>query len=627
MGGAGRGLDRLAILAADLCSNLVTTRGETATERDVKPLARPRPTPAQVLPAVTAFLILSAQCFLLVGSIRSKSPTIDEPHHLAIGVSTLASLDFRMCRDDPPLQNMLNAVPVLVLGKPVPPFDTQSWIEGRNYGGLAHAFVEANRGRILDYMWWARLVSVAIALATSTIVFFWAKDLFGVWAAVVCLVVAAFEPTMLAHGRLVTTDALAAFLVAATCYATWRYAEKSTTMNLAAVAVSLGMAMATKHSSLLLWPFVLLVVVARSSRRRPNRNTVLPNRVRRVAFRVTALVAGSGLVLWSLFGFEVGDSVTVDRPPILDPLWSSVYQAGQVICGTVGLQAPFGSPNDPEEWTWAAMRRWLPAFSYWESLVVQAGHARRGHWANFRGDVGRRGWWLYYPVLLVTKTTISFLVLVALGFLLLLGDRRYSWIDRVILAGPPVFLFFVLVFVNRAAIGIRHLLPVFPVLSILAGCVTQWPGGSVRVGRTALKILLGLLLILHAAEAIKSYPHFIPYYNQFARLAGGGFRVATDSNLDWGQDLPLLAKEVERRGIGSLYLIYFGSLDFPSLYGLKWRDPDYSDLCGPGWWAISATCLSGIGSRFTRDDLACFREMDPVAVPGHSIYLFHIPRS
>ena len=53
--------------------------------------------------------------------------------------------------------------------------------------------------------------------------------------------------------------------------------------------------------------------------------------------------------------------------------------------------------------------------------------------------------------------------------------------------------------------------------------------------------------------------------------ARGGLRILGDSNLDWGQDLPALAKwQREQAPDKTLYLAYFGTAD-PRAHGLNYR--------------------------------------------------------
>src|SRR5439155_1205849 len=56
------------------------------------------------------------------------------------------------------------------------------------------------------------------------------------------------------------------------------------------------------------------------------------------------------------------------------------------------------------------------------------------------------------------------------------------------------------------------------------------------------RIAFPLLTLTLAAETLSIYPHFIPFFNRAVGGPDAGAFLLGDSNLDWGQDLPLLAK-------------------------------------------------------------------------------------
>ena len=59
-------------------------------------------------------VLLLVQVWLLRDISRAYSPTADEIFHLPVGMMTLASGDVRLCFDDPPLQNYVNAIPAFL---------------------------------------------------------------------------------------------------------------------------------------------------------------------------------------------------------------------------------------------------------------------------------------------------------------------------------------------------------------------------------------------------------------------------------------------------------------------------------------------------------------------------------
>ena len=118
--------------------------------------------------------LAAIQVWLLYDIGRSSSPTVDAPHHLAVGVMTLASGDVRFCFDDPPLQNYINALPVVLFHQPVQPFESRAWREADSLQSLGKAFLESNRDNYLQLFAAARWGTIFLSVATALLLFWWA---------------------------------------------------------------------------------------------------------------------------------------------------------------------------------------------------------------------------------------------------------------------------------------------------------------------------------------------------------------------------------------------------------------------------------------------------------------------
>lgn len=107
-----------------------------------------------------------------------------------------------------------------------------------------------------------------------------------------------------------------------------------------------------------------------------------------------------------------------------------------------------------------------------------------------------------------------------------------------------------------------------------------------------------------------------------------------DSNLDRGQELVRLRKFMESNGIRSIHLSYFGT-DRPARHGIEydWLPSFALESLTPqrfvgvdvgDWVAISATNLKGV--YFPDPGLyEPFRKVKPVAVIGHSLFIYRMP--
>ena len=82
-------------------------------------------------------------------------------------------------------------------------------------------------------------------------------------------------------------------------------------------------------------------------------------------------------------------------------------------------------------------------------------------------------------------------------------------------------------------------------------------------------VVTALLLLGLAIENAAAYPDYIPFFNVAAGGEQGRARLLSDSNIDWGQDLPAFAQwQWKNPGIPIL-MYYFGGGD-PKYYGIHY---------------------------------------------------------
>ena len=107
-----------------------------------------------------------------------------------------------------------------------------------------------------------------------------------------------------------------------------------------------------------------------------------------------------------------------------------------------------------------------------------------------------------------------------------------------------------------------------------------------------------------------------------------------DSNIDWGQDLNLLADYIDMNDVDPLYVSYFGASD-PTYYGIDKprlfeEDGTPIDFApanpAPGRYAISVNHLHA-ATVDSPDLFDSFRNLEPIGRLGYSIYIYEIPES
>src|SRR6185312_16907033 len=122
-------------------------------------------------------------------------------------------------------------------------FKVEAYLSGRDW--LARN--DGDRNRLVFQM---RLAAGLLALALSLTIFIVARDWFGTGAGLVALTLAVFDPNVLAHSALVTTDIGISLFLLASIYAFYRYVNQPSLPRLLLAGVLSGLLLATKHSGI-----------------------------------------------------------------------------------------------------------------------------------------------------------------------------------------------------------------------------------------------------------------------------------------------------------------------------------------------------------------------------------------
>jgi 4-amino-4-deoxy-L-arabinose transferase-like glycosyltransferase len=231
-------------------------------------------------------------------------------------------------------------------------------------------------------------------------------------------------------------------------------------------------------------------------------------------------------------------------------------------------------------------------------LDIARYHAQHGHPAYLLGANSPTGWWFFFIVAFLVKTPIAMIILAAAG------ARRWSEPLAIAVA------FFAVTMPVHVAIGIRHFLPVYPFVAMLAALGAARMAAS-RAGRAAAAVLL----LWHVAATTLAHPDYLAYFNEAA--AANTDAILVDSDLDWGQDILRLASAVDARTT-PLTVGYFGTAVPQRHLRVPFRTLRPGDE-PHGWIALSVTILrkSKPANRFA------FLEGVPYTMVGKSIRLYY----
>ncbi|MGH8057949.1 MAG: hypothetical protein ACREOH_12050, partial [Candidatus Entotheonellia bacterium] len=167
-------------------------------------------------------VLLGLSLGLMLDSMRGDSATVDEFDHLAAGYAYLRQLDLRglgsqyaylgnrlqqgplanagAYLDHPPLIRGIAAIPLLFMDVHLP----DEPVEGRAPLPAEYFYTSVkNADRIL---FWSRLPILLLFILLLLLIARWARELYGPWAGLFALFLAALNTTLMAHGRYVTTD-------------------------------------------------------------------------------------------------------------------------------------------------------------------------------------------------------------------------------------------------------------------------------------------------------------------------------------------------------------------------------------------------------------------------------------
>jgi hypothetical protein len=645
---------------------------------------RPFMTPPRVSPRSGSITAVICACLLLVFavlahlSVTSKSATYDEPLHATSAWLQVHFSDFRIDPEDPALWKYWASIPNGRSALRTPSNLDEATAYAANDAAREWPFVqqllyrdEQNLAQAEDFIGRSRNMMLVVAVALGGLIAWWSWRLGGLVAAGVATGFFAFDPNFLGHASLVKNDVPLSLLALGLIIAVWRMGQRATPWNILAVALLCAAAVATKFSALLFGPIVAVLLIVRGLLPIPWRmlNRELNTIPKKLALSLAACLF-AGLIsyagVWAVYQFRFRPAPAPDATLGTQRLVE--YTNRSEIRASTKIETP--TTQQVRSHPLSSMTRTvlfldkhhlLPqAFLNGFLYTYQSALARK---TFLLGDYSHLGWWYYFPLAMLLKSPLALIVaaVLALGVYIAALRARASketsceqrnaarW-TAACLAIPPV-LYMLAAMRSNLNLGLRHVLPVYPFLFIGIGLAAAYlwrattakgqahgfrPGSSRRIVQISTSLLLLALII----ESLLNFPDYIAFFNAPAKPHR--LMLLGDSNLDWGQDLKLLATFQKqhlkaRPNSGQqdlpLYLVYFGFAD-PWAY-----DVDYINFPGgypygpapqvrsdPGILAISATALQGIyHNPDLRKAYGQLKTKRPRAILGGTIYCYEWP--
>jgi 4-amino-4-deoxy-L-arabinose transferase-like glycosyltransferase len=559
----------------------------------------------QIWLIVSALILVQALQTAYV--VHRESLTFDEDDHMYAGYMMLHAGDYGLNPEHPPLVKMLAALPILGENLWLPPlqhreFKTEAYLNGRDW-------LARNDGDSQRLVFRMRLAAGLLAIGLSLMVFIAAREWFGTVAGLAALTLVCFDPNVVGHSALVTTDIGVSLFFLTSIYAFYRYVKQPSLVRLLLAGVASGLLLATKHSGILLAPMLILLIGWEMA-------TAAKGTRCRLALRLSgalgAIVVIGVVVLWAFYGFRyaarpAGLAMSTSLAEYVAPL-SHFNAAGVMAIAHMHLL--------PESYLIGLvdvkrMAQWYPTFAFGKNYA--------------------HGIWWYFPAVILIKTTLGLLALVAAAVFAIFTGRLRKGRELAFILIPAAFYLFVAIMAGMD-IGARHILPVDTFMFILAaGGITALAAGSKRWAYFGAGLVLA-----HIVSALTVFPNYIAYANE----AWGGPRnvhnLLSDANADWAQQLIQVKQWQDRHPGEECWFAYFARPEVdPAVYGIRCHAMPTADtgwLGGSevipqvinGYVLISAGDWSGCEFPSGRmNPYAIFQPLKPEELIDYGIMVYH----
>ncbi len=506
------------------------------------------------------FLIVIVAAARVASTWRVFSQTYDESTHIAAGMEWLERGTYFGEPQHPPLARIATALGPYLAGSRLSKNDIGLVEQGNVilHSGPYERMLALSRAGVLPFF----LISIVVVWA-------YARFLGGELAGVLAALLYSNLPPVLAHAGLSTTDMAVTCGIAAALMLLQRWLVAPTRLNAALLGLATAVALTSKFSSVLFLAVGGLVIILMTN----------PRRFTHAAIAIAVCV----VAVWAVYRFSFAK-----------PESTHLY-----------LLAAWTDAHPSLLWIKPHLEHTpLPLTGLIAGVIQTAMHNAAGHEAFLLGQYRANGWWYYFPVALAVKTTIVFLLIaIASPFIIRKRNALAPFVAAlaILVACMPV----------KINIGIRHVLPMYPLLAVSGGCALAmlWPRW---------RMIVIAVLAIEVFVSARAHPDYLAYFNAFAGKHPE--RILLDSNLDWGQDLLRLERRTHELKIEALRFSYFGTADLAQ-HDLPPLLPLVHDRAPSGWFAISE---SNLGSREYGSNFP-WTARYPYERVGKSIRLYRVP--
>jgi hypothetical protein len=490
-----------------------------------------------VVPGI-AFLLFLIMVVEVGLSTRQQSPSWDEGDHIYSGYMNWKNGEYTLNPEHPPLVKLIATLPLLPLDLKIAPrhgrfFKSEAYIGGREllfrndpkYGGKYDADTLLFR---------VHMAATVFGLALAVLLFVAGREMFGASAGLIAMAIFVFDPTFLAHAPFVTTDTGAACGYFATVYLFYRFAKKMCWQRALACGVTLGLALTSKHSAIVLIPLLgILAIGELAGRWKAGRRFPMQD-LRNTALGMSIVGAAGLFVVWGVYSFQF-----------------KMHPVGVTI---PTMKEAVHTLSAPMQWfilTSAQLHVLPESYLYGLADVQSVGES----WPTyFLGHIYAHGLWYYFPTALSIKWTVGTLALLALS-LWVWGTGKIRLPRELFFFATPAAVYLAVAIASPLNVGQRHILPVFPFVFLLVGAAAAW---LLKRSKPWIYVV-GILLVAHAAESAHSFPDYLPFGNALWGGSSNTHRYLSDSAVDWGQQLKETKAWLVQHNVKQCTFVYFAN--------------------------------------------------------------------
>ena len=557
---------------------------------------------------------------------RVKSPAYDEPAHIASGLAYIETGNFQMNPQHPPLLKLFAGLSLRLAGVrwPQTPEARQAIEDGGPLQWTVGNSILSDNGpdRVL---FWARLPMILVATMLGWLIYLWGRQMVGATAALGALFLCAFDPIILAHSSLVTTDVgLAAFTVVFQL-ALWNYLRQPDRKRLLLCGIAMGAVLLTKFSAVLLLPVaaVLLLAALRWPPRRDAEFVLEAPRAVEIIGRNQPCACGSGKKYKACCAQKSVPAKAAQGVHLHGLVGTMGAFLAMCAVAAVTILICYLSPSGLEK--------------YIDGLLkVNADHDPN-YLVYLAGQMANR-FTAYFAAAYLLKEPLASMVLAGIGVVALIRTRAIGVLDKFFIVLPPL-VFFTACTLWAEDLGVRYIIPALPFTFLLGGLGLAELLKTRAIWSRSLAVVLAAWTIVAAAGI---FPDHLSYFNEMAALLGNPGRIGMDggskcgplwlddSNVDWGQGLKQLKAWVDQHAQGqTVRFRYFGSFP-PEAYGIRYTGIPLRELLNPapGVYILSGHTvarLPGMAENIRPGAGDWIRETTPTAIIGHALYVYTIP--